>query len=599
MTTDDTQRPDGPQRPGDALPSDERAASTDLASDSAGTASLTAARRAKRPRAAAPAIGARGWLRFLWRQLTSMQTALVLLMLLAIAAIPGSLYPQRSVNPGLTDQFLAQNGQYGKILDALGFFDVFSSPWFSAIYLLLFVSLIGCVIPRLITLVKQLRSRPPRTPARLERFVGHQRTAIADAAAGSSAEEIGRRAAAALRRGRYRMDRIEEADGFSFTAERGYLREAGNLLFHAALLAVLVGVALGHLTSYRGQITVVEGEGFSNSLTQYDSFQSGPWYDDSALPPFRFTLDKFTAEFDTTPTPNEFGQPRKFLADMTVTDDTRSGQKVQVQVNKPLHVSGANVYLLGNGYAPIIRVKDAKGNVVADGPIRTISRDRNYTSQLVLKAPDAKPKQIAVMGIFMPTAKIDQQGPHSEFPGLVDPAIAFTVHEGDLGLNSGIPQNAYQVDLSKLTTVNDPKTGSPQLVRLAPGEEATLADGTTVSFLGIKRYAAFDIKHDPFQGATLVAALLATFGLILSLFVPRRRVWVRVRTVDGRTVVESAGLARSEDPRLAESVADLHRAVLGDAAPATGAASPDLISDPHSSPGTPGATASDRGADHD
>src|SRR5690606_23644553 len=88
----------------------------------------------------APSLGLRGTLLFLWRQLTSMQTALILLMLLAIAAVPGSLYPQRSVNPGLTDTFLEENGRWGEILDALGFFEVFSSPWFSALYLLLFVS---------------------------------------------------------------------------------------------------------------------------------------------------------------------------------------------------------------------------------------------------------------------------------------------------------------------------------------------------------------------------------------------------------------------------------------------------------------------------
>src|SRR5699024_7892294 len=70
----------------------------------------------KRP-PTAPSLGLRGTLRFLWRQLTSMQTALILLMLLAIAAVPGSLYPQRSVNPALTEQFLAENGRWGEILD--------------------------------------------------------------------------------------------------------------------------------------------------------------------------------------------------------------------------------------------------------------------------------------------------------------------------------------------------------------------------------------------------------------------------------------------------------------------------------------------------
>ena len=229
----------------------------------------------------APALGLRGTLLFLWRQLTSIQTALILLMLLAIAAVPGSLYPQRSVNPALTDQFLEENGRWGKLLDTLGFFEVFSSPWFSAIYLLLFISLIGCIIPRVGVHLRQVRAKPPRTPSRLTRFTGYTRVELP----GADADALLETARRSLRRSRYRTDVREETGSRSVSAERGLLRESGNLLFHIALVGVLICVAGGQLTSYRGQITVIEGQGFTNSLTQYDSFESGAWFDTSrALP---------------------------------------------------------------------------------------------------------------------------------------------------------------------------------------------------------------------------------------------------------------------------------------------------------------------------
>ncbi|WP_347040624.1 cytochrome c biogenesis protein ResB [Brachybacterium nesterenkovii] len=515
-----------------------------------------------RSRTTLPRLGPRGTLLFLWRQLTSMQTALVLLLLLAVAAVPGSLYPQRSVNPALTDQFLAENGRYGEILDALGFFDVFASPWFSAIYLLLFVSLIGCVIPRLITLVRQLRSRPPRTPRRLDRFTGHRRIELASADANDPID----RAAALLRRRRYRVDEIEEDGGArSVTAERGYLREVGNLLFHVALLGVLIGVAGGHLTQYRGQITVVEGEGFSNSLASYDSFRSGPWYDRSRLQDFQFTLDDFRAEYDTTPSEHEFGKPTMFEADVTVDEPGKKTRAQTVRVNQPLQVDDANVYLLGNGYAPEVTIRDPQGAVVAEGPVITLPRDSMMTSMMVLKAPDARPQQIAAVGIFMPTAEIDENGPHSQFPDLIDPQLAMSVYTGDLGMDAGVPQNAYEIDVSTLTPMTD-ANGQQLLLRMAPGETATLPDGSSISFDGVKRYAAFDIKHDPFQGVTLVMALLATLGLTLSLFVPRRRLWARVsEREDGARVLEVAGLARSEDHRLSEAVGDLALRIAGDA----------------------------------
>ncbi|MDN5600759.1 MAG: cytochrome c biogenesis protein ResB, partial [Brachybacterium sp.] len=513
----------------------------------------------KRP-PSAPALGLRGTLLFLWRQLTSMQTALILLMLLAIAAVPGSLYPQRSVNPALTEQFLAENGRWGEILDTLGFFNVFSSTWFSAIYLLLFISLIGCIVPRLGVHLKQLRAKPPRTPSRLTRFTGHTRVELTSAAAADAetqavgADALIERARRSLRRSRYRTEIREEKGGRSVSAERGLLRESGNLAFHIALVGVLVCIAGGQLTSYRGQITVIEEDGFANSLTQYDSFESGAWFDETEMPDFRFTLEDFRATYVQPGDGGTVGEPRSFEADVRVTTPGQEQLSQTVQVNKPLHVKGASMYLLGNGYAPEVTVTDPEGTVVAEGPVITVPMgDTGYTSQLVIKAPDAQPEQTAVVGFFLPTGTIDEQGPHSLYPDALDPQLALTVHQGDLGLDSGIPQNAYEVDLTTLTPIVG-EDGAPVLIRLYPGQEFELPDGTIVSFDGLRRYAAFDIAHNPFEPWILLSALVGVSGLILSLFVPRRRVWVRVRETADGTVLEVAGLARSDDPSLEDDV---------------------------------------------
>ena len=72
-----------------------------------------------------PALGIVGWARWAWRQLTSMRTALVLLLFLAIAAVPGSLFPQRTADPNGVIQWERDNPDVFPLADAIGLFDVY------------------------------------------------------------------------------------------------------------------------------------------------------------------------------------------------------------------------------------------------------------------------------------------------------------------------------------------------------------------------------------------------------------------------------------------------------------------------------------------
>ena len=129
-----------------------------------------------------PELGTVGMARYVWRQLTSMRTALILLMMLGIAAIPGSLVPQRITNAiGVRDLY-ASDPNLAKWYDRFYLFDVYGSPWFSAIYILLFISLIGCVLPRTLEHFKAMRAEPPATPRNLSRLeFHHQFTSDTDA----------------------------------------------------------------------------------------------------------------------------------------------------------------------------------------------------------------------------------------------------------------------------------------------------------------------------------------------------------------------------------------------------------------------------------
>jgi cytochrome c biogenesis protein len=476
--------------------------------------------------------------RWAWRQLTSMRTALALLFLLAVASVPGSLVPQDGVDPVRVAQFKAAHPHLTPWYERLSVFHVFSSPWFAAIYLLLFISLVGCVVPRSRLHWSAMRARPPGAPRNLVRLPVHTSWLTEQARA-----ELLDSAVRELRRRHYRVDRAAD----SVSAERGFLRETGNLLFHSALIGLLVGVAIGNLFGYKGSVLVVEGDGFSNSVSVYDSFAHGARFSESHMPPFTIDLKKLTVRYQ--PSGDQRGAPRDFQAHLSYTSDPDAKPRnYDLEVNHPLVISGTKVFLIGNGYAPVFTVRDSSGKEVFSGPVPFLPRDANNTSIGVVKASGAQPKQLGFEGLFLPTAAMDPKlGPISTYPDLLIPRAVLNAYVGDLGIDSGVPQSVYRLDTKGLTQIKN-AAGNPLAKVLAPRESLDLPGGQgSIRFDGVRRFATLQVAHDPGKSPALISALLALVGLMLSLFVKRRRVWVRVAADDsGRTLVEVAGLARTD-----------------------------------------------------
>lgn len=480
------------------------------------------------------------WLRWAWRKLASMRTALVLLLLLAVAAIPGSVFPQRGTQPGQVDEWLANNPTLGPIIDRLGLFDVFAAPWFAAIYLLLMVSLTGCVVPRAVATVRALRSPIAAPPGRSTRFAQYRELRLSDA---SEAATVFRWAGASLRRGRWRVRTGSEW----VVAEKGVWGEIGNLLFHMSLLLVLLGVAVGSMWGWRGTVVLREGAGFANTRAAYDTFEAGRFVGQT-LPPFRFDLRDFSATFEREG--SQRGSPRSFRADLSVqATPTESAIDQVVAVNRPLLVSGSKVFLIGHGYAPHLRITDSAGSVVFDDTVVFVPHDGNFTSVGVAKAPDAEPP-LAFEGAFLPTAAVDPvAGPRSSFPAPDDPALFLAAWTGDLGMDSGNPVSVFELDTSGLNSLG--------VAALRIGETMNLPDGAAVTFVGFDRWASFTVAHDPGKALALVAGIMALLGLSLSLLLRRRRIWVRATpSVDNpnAATLEISGWERRASDRLGSEV---------------------------------------------
>ena len=535
-------------------------------------------RRKKASSQPAPALGLLGGIRYLWTQLTSMRTALVLLFALAVAAVPGSMVPQRKIAPASVDDFIAKHQTLGPIYDKIGLFAVYSSPWFSAIYLLLFVSLIGCIIPRVGTYLKAVRAKPVRTPRNLSRLPVYQRWTPMESGVESTDDNsaaVLQRAQAELKRRRYRVSVTEETGegttGGSVSAERGYLREAGNLVFHVSLLFVLLGVGIVALTGFRGSSVVVVGQGFSNTLSQYDDFNGGGLFSESHLQPFSLTVKDFDVQFETGPV--QTGAARLFKADVEVTDAPgETPHDVTLEVNHPLKINGTTVHLIGHGYAPMVTVKDANGNVAFSGPVVFLPQDGNFTSAGVINAPDGRPNRLAFQGLFFPTEAATAQGPTSVFPDWLNPQLFLNAWVGPPKKETGATQNVYSLDTSGMTQVANPKNPSqPFRFILRPGYEQPLPNGQgSIALTGVDRWVKLQVGDAPGAPVALIAIGAAVAGLCLSLFIRPRRIWIRVRTAtstdgndgSGRTVVEVAGLDRADARTgLSEDVTELAAAL--------------------------------------
>lgn len=524
------------------------------------------------------------YLRKAWHWLTSMRTALALLFLLALAAIPGSLLPQRDLNESNVTDFVESHGKVAEIYDKLQLFDVFSSIWFQAIFILLVISLVGCIIPRSWEHYKAWKTPPTRAPKYLDKMPLH-----AEGHSEHSPEEIEEATRKLLKKWRVSETSAENdrAGLKSFSAERGYARELCNLIFHVALVAILVTMAAGRMVNYEGQVIVVTESGsqgkeasleqsteFCNTSTSnYDSFRAGSLFDGTGLHPFCFVAHDFTADY------LDNGQAEMFTSNVSYAEgddiytDHSSWKDYELSVNHPLRLSHNRVYLQGHGYAPTVTVEWPNGEKRTqtiqfrpDDMVRFLSSGVMRFDPPAGMYPDLferRQNQIAIQGLFAPTAQWSGENGQlltSAYPGLTDPALAIDIYRGDAGLDTGTAQSIFDLDSS---LVHSGQLQKIDRVNLSQNESVTLDDGTKVTFNGASQFANYQISYDPFQKWVLVSALLMLVSLVGSLVIKRRRIWVRISpAADGGTDIQMGGLARTDRAGWSEEFYAVHRALL-------------------------------------
>src|SRR5207244_3554622 len=155
--------------------------------------------------------------------------------------------------------------------------------------------------------------------------------------------------------------------------------------------------------------------------------------------PFCLTLTDFQASY------TDVGQPIDFRASVSYSVGDAAAKSTVIKVNDPLRLDRARIYLLGHGYAPVLRYTDRYGHrqtAVAPFPD---TDPATLTSAGVIEFPDANvdpargpdptdKQQVAFQGVYVPTS----DGTHatSTFPAERNPVLVITPYRGDLGLDA-------------------------------------------------------------------------------------------------------------------------------------------------------------------
>ena len=419
-----------------------------------------------------------------WRLLTDVRFAVVLITLLAVAGLVGMLVRQFPVTAAddparyaaeLEAVRLAWGGlPAGSLLvdafDAVGFFSVFSTPWFLLLMTVLVISIICCTLdrtPRLWRSVGNVRVEQPA--AFFESDRDHR--AVVDGAGEDAVVGVGR----AFRSRHFRRQRTATVGDTTFVyGDRNQYQKLATLLTHAGLVLFLAGGAVTVAAGFETVVFVGEGDTApvrsvgtpGNLLVKNHAFYA-PRREDGSFADFR--------------------------TDLSVYRDGREVARKTIRVNDPLVFDGFAFHQNTFGPAAELTIRDASGSLVWDGPL-LLDDELLGLPQGFMTIPGAEAGLVAVLSEGadgVPQLVMQGVGP-------ADPAT---------GAN----------DTLFLVTIPSGVTTDPEVTA-----------GHAITWAGVGSWTGMVIKNDPGQPVIWLAFGLLIAGLVLTFYFPRRRAWARV-----------------------------------------------------------------------
>lgn len=441
-------------------------------------------------RVSRPAVSPPAWI---FRQLTSMRVALVLLFILALLTLAGTLLDQApdgvKGNPAAYAEWLnsvrSSYGGWTGVLNTLGLFSVFSSIWFRGTLLLLSASVVSCSTRRAPRLWRTAtRPRMVMTEAFFERAPHAASVACPQDPAGALAT-----VRTALRRKGFHIATASQGDDVHVCADRFRWAPFGRIIAHLAFVVIVIGAVVTGTTGFRDEsfaipvgdrLNVGHGTGVAVEAKSFaDSYYQS-------------------------------GEPRNYASQLVL---YKGGVPVKAQedrVNHPVHYDGITFYQSFFGPASVMQVRTASGHLLFNQGVALIYESQNERDRI---------------GRFM----LPQQG-----------LKVFVISPASGEVDPNIPNGAAEVEVYRGEDSNPVGTQV-----LSPGRPATVA-GVKFTFVRESEFTGLIVASEPGSTIVWIGAAMLVLGLVMVFYFRHRRIRLLIRPASAGSEIGVAAIERRD-----------------------------------------------------
>ena len=506
-------------------------------------------------------------LRFTWQLLCNVKFALFLVGLAGIAGMIGVVVPQMPIpmrgNPAARQAWLElQHNDFGAFatpMERLGLFEVFYTPWFNGLWFVIIIAVTVCTVSRLRPTIRSVR-QPVKDVGDRYFTTAHHR---ADFTHPGGAEAV----VAALRGRRFRVETTRTAgDAVYLFAERFSWSQYGTFASHLALLLLLVGGLLTRLAGFDKTLVIAEntpaarvfddpgpGQMFISVLDSHRGIDSG-----GNIVDYRSVIEVRRGDETKvcTTTVNDpcaaFGyrvhQAAFFndLARLRITDANN-----RVVFDDVLDFENRTTAV------PLLKVTDAAGTVLFEQDLPQMGTntgssagpedDVAIAALAVPRAAGAAPDDVVTFGVSWRGADEglrvvisgEDGNPRTLQPGSPARLGGYIVtYEGARAIPAvRIDDMPGAAGGSATVQMLATRGGTPYLFVTGLADDAAVltprtpvepGTGYTYTFEERVEASGVSVRRDPGDLFIWIAVGLATIGLGITFYVPRRRLWVKV-----------------------------------------------------------------------